>query len=67
MSEVKKPVKPKLKEYPFKSDKTYLLKLANGNYCVGVVFENSWEEPLTGEQIEEKIEAYISLEEIIDE
>lgn len=75
MSEVRKPIinepkksaKVKLKEFPFKSDKTYLLKLANGNYCVGVLYNNAFEENVTGDEIIDKIEAYIPLEEIIDE
>lgn len=75
MSEVKKPVisepkksaKVKLKEFPFKPDSTYLLKLADGNYCVGVLYNNAFEENVTGNEITDKIEAYIPLEEIIDE
>lgn len=67
MSEVKKESKKKLIKFPFTPGTAYLLKMANGSYCVGEIYENGFDESLTGENISEKIEAYIPLEEIIDE
>ena len=67
MSEVKKESKKRLIKFPFISGESYLLKMANGSYCVGEIYENGFDESLTGEAISEQIEAYIPLKELIDE
>ena len=41
--------------------------MTNGSYCVGEIYENGFDESLTGENISEQIEAYIPLKELIDE
>lgn len=67
MTELKKESKKKLIKFPFTSGESYLLKMANGSYCVGEIYENGFDESFTGENISGKIEAYIPLKELIDE